>query len=156
MNEYKSVTISGMALRCNHCGGMAFFSRRVQLNTTLANYFNFESANVSADVFACARCGQLHWFLFKDKNSPERVITELPEDYDVYAVEIAGGPLPVQVVEEVDEDCGVESVQAQDALVSDADLAELDDNYDVACIQCGQIIPSGQSACAKCGWTYMP
>jgi len=34
--------------------------------------------------------------------------------------------------------------------------AQQNEDYDVECVQCGKVIPAGESVCAHCGWTYKP
>ncbi len=154
MPELKRVTIKGLMLRCGHCGGSAFIPRKWQLTAPLTSCLGLDSLNEAADVFVCAKCGQLYWFLFKDTTDPDCVITDLGEDYDLDCVEIAGGTLPEQVVVEVEDNCAVEGVHSPCASSEDPDISELDEDYDVACVRCGQLIPAGQSVCAGCGWTY--
>ncbi len=154
MSKCQRVVINGILLRCGHCGSRGFASRKVQLNTALAEFFSAGWLNQSADVFICAKCAQIHWFQFQDETSPERMITEVVEECDVDDIAIEGETAPVRVVAEVDSDRDVDGINIGGETASDPDMSGLDDNYDVECMQCGQMIPAGQSACVRCGWTY--
>ncbi len=55
--------VHGKKVVCYHCGGDSFVSRRVQLNTAVLTFFNMDYLNKSADVYVCADCGHLEWFL---------------------------------------------------------------------------------------------
>ncbi|HET6631157.1 MAG TPA: hypothetical protein VFG73_00425 [Rhodanobacteraceae bacterium] len=61
--EPETIEVLGKPLACTVCGGMAFHSRRAQLNTAAATFFDFDWANKSADCHVCDRCGHIHWFL---------------------------------------------------------------------------------------------
>lgn len=63
MPESRMVTVNGKPLVCGHCGNDRFSSRKAQLNTAAATFFNMDWLNQSADVFVCSGCGQLFWFL---------------------------------------------------------------------------------------------
>ncbi len=154
MPELKRVTISGVMLRCAHCGGGAFTPRKWQLAAPLTSVITLGSLNETADVFVCAKCGRLHWFLFKDKSDPDCIMTEVDDDYDPECVGIEDGMRPGPVVIEVEEECPAADTRAQCAATEDPDMSELDEDYDVVCFQCGRVIPAGQSVCASCGWTY--
>ncbi|MEM9594839.1 MAG: hypothetical protein AAGD06_11265 [Acidobacteriota bacterium] len=55
--------VHGGKLICKHCGHNGFAHRRAQLNTAGLTLFDLDFLNKSADVYACKRCGFLHWFL---------------------------------------------------------------------------------------------
>lgn len=57
------VQVAGKDLRCQFCGYDGFLERRAQLNTALLSFLDLDWTNKSATVFACTRCGFLHWFL---------------------------------------------------------------------------------------------
>lgn len=58
-----AVEISGKELVCSHCSGSAFLRSRAQLNTGFATFLDLDWLNESAEVFACAECGRLEWFV---------------------------------------------------------------------------------------------
>lgn len=64
--EPQRFTIVGQPLTCLICGHDHFTTRRAQLNTAAATFFDLDWANKSADCFVCANCGYIHWFLPRD------------------------------------------------------------------------------------------
>lgn len=62
-SEPKYYIIKGNELKCPICGNDKFHSRRVQLNTTLATFFNLDWANRSATCLVCSDCTHIQWFL---------------------------------------------------------------------------------------------
>jgi DNA-directed RNA polymerase subunit RPC12/RpoP len=58
-----SFTIHGVPLTCQHCRGTQFNHRNAQLNTAWMTFFDLDWMNAYAEVYACATCGHLHWFL---------------------------------------------------------------------------------------------
>ena len=67
MPEGSTVEIKGKTLCCPHCGGHAFVQRRAKLNTAFMSLFDLDWLNDSAEVFVCAGCGRLEWFLGSDE-----------------------------------------------------------------------------------------
>ncbi|MDP2981833.1 MAG: hypothetical protein Q8O92_00700 [Candidatus Latescibacter sp.] len=63
MTEGKPVEVKDKKLVCSHCGGDSFAERHAKLNTTLMTLFDMDWLNKTADVFVCANCGHLEWFL---------------------------------------------------------------------------------------------
>ena len=59
----KQFSINGKELNCSHCAGHSFTRRKYQLNTAAMTFFDFDWLNKSAEVFVCANCGKLEWFL---------------------------------------------------------------------------------------------
>ncbi len=176
MSQSNQVVIGGKSLVCDHCGNDAFNSRKAQLNTAQAMFFNVAWLNESASVFVCSNCGRIYWFLvpegamptqsggapfedtvspFEDTVSPFQAAVEpqakaLSTDERVTAQE-EGSPSEDHDYGKLKEVIDSQE-QEDDAPVSSED--ELDENYDIECMQCGQKIPAGRSICAKCGWTY--
>ena len=74
MSDSGLFTIGGVPLSCKHCGHGEFSHRRAQLNTRFLSFLDLDWLNASADVYACTRCGFLHWFL------PEAVETPLIDE----------------------------------------------------------------------------
>lgn len=62
-NDPQTVEIKGNTLRCPVCSNTSFWTRRVQLNTAVATFFNFDWANRSATCFVCSDCTHISWFL---------------------------------------------------------------------------------------------
>jgi len=154
MPEYKRVAIKGLDLLCGHCGCGGFTPRRWQLSTPLTSSLSFDSLGATADVFVCARCGKLHWFLFRDGDASNCILTEVEEGYDPerHVMEVAAEPCLAPVA--MEQAPVIAPVREPQASAQDPDLAELDEYYDVECLQCGQIIPAGRTICVRCGWTY--
>lgn len=61
--EPQSVEVKGHILKCPVCNNATFYSRKAQLNTSLATFFNLDWANRSATCFVCADCTHISWFL---------------------------------------------------------------------------------------------
>jgi len=61
--EYQTVDIKGHELRCPICNNNRFSSRRAQLNTAVASFFDFDWANRSATCYVCSECTHISWFL---------------------------------------------------------------------------------------------
>ncbi len=59
------ITIKGHELICPICKNNLFYSRRAQLNTATASFFNLDWANRSATCFVCIECTHISWFLGK-------------------------------------------------------------------------------------------
>jgi ribosomal protein L37E len=154
MPELKRVTLNGLVVRCEHCGNSAFTPRKWQLTPPPTSCLSFDSLNEAADVFVCTKCGKLHWFLLKDRPAPDCIIADWEEGCEPECGGIESAPSPVQLIVEAKEERAADPMQPASDAPSDPDLAELDENYDVECMQCGHMIPAGQSTCTKCGWTY--
>ena len=63
MTEANRYRIADKRLSCKHCGGEVFSHRSGQINTAALTFLNLDWLNASADIYVCARCGFLHWFL---------------------------------------------------------------------------------------------
>jgi hypothetical protein len=61
--EPQLVEIKGQKLVCPFCKNETFFSRRAQLNTSVASFFGLDWANRSATCFVCSECTHIEWFL---------------------------------------------------------------------------------------------
>jgi hypothetical protein len=61
--EPHTVEVMGKDFRCPVCANLNFWSRRVQLNTTVATFFNLDWTNRSATCFVCSNCTHISWFL---------------------------------------------------------------------------------------------
>jgi hypothetical protein len=57
------VQVAGHNLRCPVCNNDHFYSRRAQLNSAVATFFNLDWANRSATCFVCSNCTHISWFL---------------------------------------------------------------------------------------------
>lgn len=63
--EPQTVEIKGRLLKCPVCENKLFHTRRAQLNTPVATFFNFDWANKTANCFVCSNCTHISWFLEK-------------------------------------------------------------------------------------------
>lgn len=61
--EPQFVNVKGNLLKCPVCGNTSFWTRRAQLNTAVASFFNLDWANRSATCFVCSNCTHISWFL---------------------------------------------------------------------------------------------
>ena len=61
--EPQTVEVKGHTLKCPICGTTTFYSRRAQLNTSVATFFNLDWANRQATCFVCSDCTHISWFL---------------------------------------------------------------------------------------------
>ena len=61
--EAETVNIKGHDLICPICKNNYFYSRKAQLNTAAASFFNLDWANRSATCFVCTQCTHISWFL---------------------------------------------------------------------------------------------
>lgn len=59
----KIIEIAGKPLVCSHCGNNHFLEKKAQLNTSVLTFFDLDWLNQSASLYACDRCGFIHWFL---------------------------------------------------------------------------------------------
>jgi hypothetical protein len=55
-------TVRRRAFRCLVCGGHAFWTRDIKMNTTGMEFLDLGWANASALGLICAECGYLHEF----------------------------------------------------------------------------------------------
>lgn len=62
-SEPQTVAIKGHELKCQVCGNVNFWTKRVLLNTRLATFFDLDWANRSATCFVCSDCTHISWFL---------------------------------------------------------------------------------------------
>lgn len=61
--EPQPILVQGNQLRCPVCSNIYFYSRRAQLNTSIATFFDFDWMNRSAICFVCSKCTHIMWFL---------------------------------------------------------------------------------------------
>ena len=61
--EPQTVEVAGNILKCPVCGNNLFWTRRAQLNSAIATFFNLDWANRSATCFVCSGCTHISWFL---------------------------------------------------------------------------------------------
>ncbi len=59
----ETATVNGKPFICPVCGNNMFTSRRAQLNTAVASFFDVDWANKSATCFICTECTHISWFL---------------------------------------------------------------------------------------------
>jgi hypothetical protein len=55
--------VDGGSLKCTVCQHTKFWSRKAQLNTSVATFFGFDWLNRTATCYVCERCKYVHWFL---------------------------------------------------------------------------------------------
>ncbi|HOP05378.1 MAG TPA: hypothetical protein PL017_13205 [Tenuifilaceae bacterium] len=63
--EPQTVEVNGRELRCPVCNNNLFWTRKAQLNTAVASFFDLDWANRSATCFVCSDCTHISWFLGK-------------------------------------------------------------------------------------------
>ena len=61
--EPQPVEVLGNELKCPVCNNQLFWTRKAQLNTAIATFFNLDWANRSATCFVCSECTHISWFL---------------------------------------------------------------------------------------------
>ncbi|NOZ46907.1 MAG: hypothetical protein GXO79_09005 [Chlorobi bacterium] len=61
--EPQTVEVKGNPLKCPICGNAYFWTKKAQLNTAVATFFNLDWANKSATCFICSECTYIQWFL---------------------------------------------------------------------------------------------
>ncbi|MCK9305581.1 MAG: hypothetical protein M0P27_09330 [Bacteroidales bacterium] len=57
------IEIKGHELICPICNYTSFWTKKVQLNTRLATFFDLDWANKSATCYICSKCTHISWFL---------------------------------------------------------------------------------------------
>ena len=62
-SEPQTVTVKGHELKCPICNNTYFWTRRAQLNTALATFFDLDWANRTGTCFVCTECTHISWFL---------------------------------------------------------------------------------------------
>jgi hypothetical protein len=58
-----NVDVLDSPLTCRVCGNGDFRHRKAQLHTAAMTFLHLDWAQASAEIFSCAACGFLHWFL---------------------------------------------------------------------------------------------
>jgi predicted nucleic-acid-binding Zn-ribbon protein len=61
--EPQAIQVGENAFKCPVCGNHLFWTRRAQLNTPVATFFDLDWANKSATCYVCSRCTHISWFL---------------------------------------------------------------------------------------------
>lgn len=61
--EPQIVEVMGKEFKCPVCDNVNFWTRRAQLNTAVASFFNVDWANQSATCLVCSECTHISWFL---------------------------------------------------------------------------------------------
>ncbi len=59
----QTVEVAGNELICPICGNNHFWTRKAQLNSAIAAFFNLDWVNKSATCFICSKCTHVSWFL---------------------------------------------------------------------------------------------
>jgi len=59
----ETIEVKGKPLICPVCSNEYFWTRKAQLNTSTATFFNLDWANRSATCFVCSECTHISWFL---------------------------------------------------------------------------------------------
>ena len=62
-DEPVTVEVLDRTLQCVVCQHGEFHKRSAQLNTAGLTFLDLDWANRSADLYVCARCGYIHWFV---------------------------------------------------------------------------------------------
>ena len=129
MSEGQQIRIRGHELRCKHCAGTLFISRRAQLNTSFLEFFDLGWLNKAADIYVCAQCGFLHWFLEPQAEWVSQSQTHAKPE-----------------VKELEPE--------EQTLEPEAEEPAGDDSEATDCLSCGKKIPAGTATCPACGWSY--
>ena len=61
--EPETVEVLGNPLSCPVCSNKYFWSRKAQLNTSVATFFGLDWTDRSATCFVCSECTYIFWFL---------------------------------------------------------------------------------------------
>ena len=64
-SDPKTVRITKHALKCPVCDNKMFYTRKAQLNTSVATFFNLDWASRTATCYVCSECTHISWFLGK-------------------------------------------------------------------------------------------
>ena len=88
----ESYFIHGRPLRCHHCAGDQFTHRDAELTPALQQLFGPAWGQPSADIYICARCGFVHWFIPQEDGVPTDVddVSEESECLECGAIIPAG------------------------------------------------------------------
>jgi hypothetical protein len=62
-SDPQTIEVKGNELICPICRNKYFWTRKAQLNTAVASFFNLDWANRSATCFVCSECTHISWFL---------------------------------------------------------------------------------------------
>ena len=138
MNGDKNST--GLPTSCTHCSSHELYARRVSAKEGSGPSFlaglgaSFHDADF--DVVVCGKCGLTQFFL----DLPARRDIETHPDWRSIDVRFCQSTDP-------------SAQQDPDQLASD-DLGSDDVSESLQCLDCGAVIPAGNSTCPRCGWTY--
>lgn len=134
MKEPKAYEIAGHPVTCTHCQNGSFFKRQSSPNGRRVAFFDEAWQNGGADNYICARCGHLMWFF---DLPPERDSRESTFSFDALITE-----------EETAEEEVIEPIADYETPESEM-MPE-----PTECLSCGKMIPSYQTKCGACGWSY--
>ena len=134
MNQARGYEIAGYPVICTHCQNESFFKRQSAPNGRGVAFFDEAWQNGGADNYICARCGHLMWFF---DLPPERDSKESAFTLDALITE-----------EEAAEEETIEPIADYEAPES-MTMPE-----PTECLSCGKMIPSHQTKCPDCGWSY--
>lgn len=59
----QTVEVKGKALVCPVCKNDHFWTKKAQLNSAVATFFNLDWTDRSATCFVCSECTHISWFL---------------------------------------------------------------------------------------------
>jgi hypothetical protein len=64
-DDSRRYRVTGVLVRCPHCGGEDFDEGAAMLNTAGATLLGLDWANRSANLLICVKCSRIEWFLEK-------------------------------------------------------------------------------------------
>ena len=134
MDQARGYEIAGHPVICTHCQNDRFFTRRAILGSSGASFLASDWPNTGATNYICADCGHLMWFF------------DLPQEPD--AGESAFTLDALLTEEETVEEDAIDPITDYEAPVSTM-MPE-----PTECLSCGETIPSHQTKCQACGWSY--
>jgi len=134
MDKARTYEIAGRPVTCTHCENGSFFKRQSAPNGRRLAFFDEAWQNGGADNYICARCGYLMWFF------------DLPPE--PHAGESAFSLDALLTEEEETEEDVTEPITDYETPES-AMMPE-----PTECLSCGKMIPSYQTKCSDCGWSY--
>jgi len=134
MDQARPYEIAGHPVTCAHCQNDRFFTRRAVLSTGEMSFLASDWPNIGATNYICADCGHLMWFF--DLPS-EAVVRDSAFSLDALITE-----------EEATEEETIEPIADYEAPESNM-MPE-----PTECLSCGKMIPSHQTKCPDCGWSY--
>lgn len=129
MDEAKAYEIAGHPVTCAHCRNQTFYTRCIFLDTRRSEAIDLIFWNEETTNYICARCGHVTWFLdlLPIQGANDSTIT-----------------LEKLLADEEEEAPPVTNYQAPESSVTEP----------TECLSCGEMIPSYQTKCPACGWSY--